>query len=77
MAVPFAGRRRRRRGHLLALGVAGVLAPGVLAGTASATGTYPGETLGLAQDGAAVVGPAVNFEAVGQQTNVEDYARRV
>ena len=41
---------------------------------ASATGTYPGETLSLTQDASAVVGPAVNFEAVGQQTDVADYA---
>ncbi len=54
--------------------MAGLLAPGVLAGTASATGTYPGETLSLAQDAPAVVGAAINFEAAGQQTDVEDYA---
>lgn len=60
--------------RLLAVGAAGLLAPAVLTGTASATGTYPGETLSLAQDQPAVTGSAITFDAVGQQTDVEDYA---
>lgn len=60
--------------RLLILGVVGALAPAVMTGTASADGTYPGETLSLAQSGSAVAGTATTFVASGQQTDVEGYA---
>ncbi len=59
---------------LCLVGVVGLLGPAVLAGPASATGSYPGETLSIAQSGPAVAGQAVNFLATGQQTDVNDYA---
>ena len=56
------------------LGALGMLGSAVVASPAGATGSYPGETLSLAQNGPAVVGKAVNFLATGQQTDVADYA---
>jgi hypothetical protein len=68
-------RRPLRRGVRWCLvGAVGLLAPAVLAGPAGATGSYPGETLSIAQSGPAVAGQAVNFLATGQQTDVNDYA---
>jgi hypothetical protein len=39
--------------------------------SAGATGSYPGETLSLKQTGPAAAGTVSNFEAFGQQTDVE------
>jgi hypothetical protein len=69
----------RRRGRMNArwcflLGAIGLLWPAALPGPAGATGSYPGETLSVAQSGPAVAGQAVNFLATGQQTDVNDYA---
>src|SRR5581483_5944816 len=74
------GRTPNREGEvlsmkrLLILGLVGALAPAVMTGTASADGTYPGETLSLSQSASAVAGTATTFLASGQQTDVEDYA---
>jgi hypothetical protein len=62
------------RRTLCLLGAVGLLGPAVLAAPAAATGSYPGETLSIAQSGPAVAGQAVNFLATGQQTDVNDYA---
>ncbi len=43
------------------------------AAPAGATGSYPGETLSLAQSGPAVAGQETTFIATGQQTDVNDY----
>jgi hypothetical protein len=42
--------------------------------SAGATGSYAGETLSLKQTSPAAVGAVTNFEAGGQQTDVESYA---
>jgi hypothetical protein len=72
-----AGASRRwleRRARWLLVGAVGLLGPAVLAAPAGATGSYPGETLSVAQTGPAIAGQAVNFLATGQQTDVNDYA---
>jgi hypothetical protein len=74
--IDLAEKRRalRRRGRWLLLGALGLLGPAALPGPASATGSYPGETLSLTQSGPAVVGKAANFLATGQQADVDEYA---
>ena len=64
----------RRGMRMFLLGAVGLLGPAVLAGPAGATGSYPGETLSVAQTGPAVAGQAVNFLATGEDTDVNDYA---
>ena len=63
-----------RPGRWLLVGAVGLLGPAIFAGSAGATGPYPGETLSVAQSGPAVAGQATNFVASGQQTDVNDYA---
>jgi hypothetical protein len=58
----------------LTLGAATLLASAIGAAPAGATGSYPGETLSLAQSGPATVGQAANITASGQQTDVNSYA---
>ena len=71
--------RRRKlkgaRGRIAcgAIGAATVLLA-VCAGPVGATGSYPGETLSLAQSGPAIAGQVTHFVATGQQTDVNDYA---
>jgi hypothetical protein len=48
--------------------------PAIAAAPASATGSYPGETLTVAPNGPDVVGKVGNFVASGQQTDVDQYA---
>jgi len=67
-------RRLRGPGRWLLVGAVGLLGPAIFAGSAGATGPYPGETLSLARSGPAVAGQATNFVASGQQTDVNDYA---
>jgi hypothetical protein len=59
--------------RLVALGAVGLMVMAALAGSASATGSYPGETLALALQGSAVVGKEANFVASGNQTDVNTY----
>ncbi len=66
--------RRWRRWRWVLIAALGLLGPGVMAAPASATGSYPGETLSLAVNGSAVVGHVTDFLATGQQTDVGDYA---
>jgi hypothetical protein len=56
--------------RLAALGAVGLIVMAALAGSARATGSYPGETLALALQGSAVVGKEANFLASGNQTDV-------
>jgi hypothetical protein len=58
----------------LTLGAATLLASAIGAAPSGATGSYPGETLSLAQSGPATVGQAANITASGQQTDVNSYA---
>jgi hypothetical protein len=62
----------RRHVLMAALGAAGLSA--IAVAPAGATGSYPGETLAVAQSGPAVVGHATNFVASGQQADVDSYA---
>ncbi len=71
---PGSRRSLRRWRRWCLVGAFGLLGPTVLAAPAGATGSYPGETLSVAQTGPAVAGQAVNFLATGQQTDVNDYA---
>jgi hypothetical protein len=64
---------RRAWVRLAALGVVGLMVVAALAGSARATGSYPGETLTLALQGPAVVGKEANFVASGNQTDVNTY----
>jgi hypothetical protein len=64
---------RRAWFPLAALGVVGLMGLAALAGSARATGSYPGETLSLALQGSAVVGKEANFVASGTQTDVSTY----
>jgi hypothetical protein len=59
--------------RLAALGAVGLMVMAALAGSARATGSYPGETLTLALQGSPVVGKAANFVASGNQTDVSMY----
>ncbi|HEX4188982.1 MAG TPA: hypothetical protein VHY83_13890 [Solirubrobacteraceae bacterium] len=69
-------RRRQPRPALIAglLGVGALFLAAMTAGPASATGSYPGETLSLSQSSPATVGQVVNFAASGQQSDFENYA---
>ena len=67
------GPRKQRWRWLLASAV-GLVGPALFAGTAGATGSYPGETLSLALNGPAVAGKATQLVASGQQLDVNDYA---
>ncbi len=52
-----------------------LLLPAIAPPPTDATGpSYPGETLSLTQTSPAVVGVAANFEASGQQTDIEGFA---
>jgi hypothetical protein len=55
--------------------LASALVPLALPATpAGATGSYPGETLRLVQQGPSVAGQETNWVASGEQTDVSDYA---
>jgi len=64
--------RLTQLGVALAAGL--VISALTVAAPAGATGSYPGETLSIAQSGPAVVGTAATFVATGQDLDAEGYA---
>jgi hypothetical protein len=67
MRVSVTGRRT------LVAALLGLTVTVVAAGSAGATGSFPGETLSLSLSGAAVFGKTTNFVASGNQTDVSQY----
>jgi hypothetical protein len=74
MKTQQAQKSSRRALLVTVLGAVGLFVPAVAAAPASATGSYPGETLSLAQAGPAVAGKVALFVASGRQTDVAGYA---
>lgn len=73
--VGLALRRAWRRGlKWLLAGAIAVAVPCFSAGSATADGSYPGETLSLSLAGPSVAGQLTRIVASGQQTDVNSYA---